>query len=282
VRLLTTVLVLSTLSAAWAEDYDKLYAEGVELRRRHQDREAMERFQRAHTMRPSPRTQAQIGFAEQALGRWAEAERDLKAALGAPDPWIEKNRPTIERALATTNEHLGTLEIAGSPPGAEIRVEGSVVGRLPLPEPLRVVPGATTVELRAEGYVPGLRSVPIEAQKLHRTRIDLVRIEVTRAPVDQPRPHDRRLWLSGWSLLGAGAGLLVVGVAGIGVREGAAADWNSSMCTGGGLTRIELCSGTLDRVSLGENLAISGFVAGGALVVAGVTLLALDARRRAR
>jgi hypothetical protein len=270
---------------ALADDFDKLYSEGVELRRKHQDVEALDRFQKAHALKATPRTQAQIGFAEQALGRWVEAERDLKAALASPDSWIEKNKPAIERALATTDDHLGTLLIEGSPEGAEVRVGGVIAGSLPLKDPLRVPAGTITVELRAEGHAPGLRTIPIEAKKSHRERIDLVAISTPPpvVPVSvEKKPHDRRLWLSGWTLVGVGAGMLVVGIAGVGVRESAADKWNSAACTGGGMTRFENCSGTLDNVHLGENLMISGFVAGGVLVVGGVIALAVDASRRAR
>jgi hypothetical protein len=284
VRLLVLLVVVST--PAVADEFDKLYSEGVELRRRHQDAEALDRFQRAHALKATPRTQAQIGFAEQALGRWVDAERDLKAALATADAWIEKNKTAIGRALATTDEHLGTLLIEGRPEGAEVRVGGAVAGTLPLRDPLRVPAGTITVELRAEGHAPGLRTIPIEAMKSHRERIELVPIAA--APPAPPvavverKPHDRKLWLSGWALVGVGAGMLVLGVAGVGVRESAADRWNSPACTGGGMTRIENCSGTLDTVHLGENLTISGFVAGGVLAVSGIVLLAVDAGRRGR
>jgi hypothetical protein len=278
-------MVVST--PAFADEYDKLYSEGVELRRRHQDVEALDRFQRAHALKATPRTQAQIGFAEQALGRWVDAERDLKAALATGDAWIAKNKTAIDRALATADEHLGTLLIEGRPEGAEVRVGGVVAGSLPLKEPLRVPAGTITVELRAEGHAPGLRTIPVEAKKSHRERIELVAL--TTPPVAPPpaivvekKPHDRRLWLSGWTFVGLGAGMLAVGAAGAGIRASAADRWNSPACTGGGLTRIENCSGTLDDVHLGENLTISGFVAGGVLVASGIVLLAVDAGRRAR
>jgi hypothetical protein len=278
-------MVMST--PAFADEIDKLYSEGVELRRRHQDVEALNRFQRAHALKATPRTLAQIGFAEQALGRWVDAERDLKAALATGDAWIAKNKTAIDRALATTDEHLGTLLIEGRPEGAEVRVGGVVAGTLPLKEPVRAPAGTITVELRAEGHAPGLRTIPIEAKKSHRERIELVPIAAAPAvpppvAVVEKKPHDRKLWLSGWTLVGVGAGLLALGVAGVGVRESAADRWNSSACTGGGMTRIENCSGTLDTVHLGENLTISGFVAGGLLAASGIVLLAVDAGRRGR
>src|SRR5689334_14201627 len=63
------------------ESADRLLKRGVELRKAGKDDEALEAFRAAYTSRPSPRAQAQIGLAEQALGRWGDAERDLSEAL---------------------------------------------------------------------------------------------------------------------------------------------------------------------------------------------------------
>lgn len=47
----------------------------------------------------SPRALAQIALAEQALGRWVEAERDLRNVLHmSEDPSIARNRDTAQRA----------------------------------------------------------------------------------------------------------------------------------------------------------------------------------------
>ena len=76
-----------------------LLREGIELRRAGRDAEALARFERAHAVEPSPRTLAQMGLAEQALGRWVRAEAHLRAAL-APrdDAWIERNRAALDAA----------------------------------------------------------------------------------------------------------------------------------------------------------------------------------------
>ena len=54
---------------------------GVELRRQGQTEQALAEFQRAHAASPSGRTLAQMGLAEQALKRWADAEKHLAEAL---------------------------------------------------------------------------------------------------------------------------------------------------------------------------------------------------------
>jgi Tfp pilus assembly protein PilF len=71
------------------EESNAAIARGVQLRQAGNDDEALAEFRRADQLMPSPRTKAQIALAEQALGQWVAAERDLRAALStADDPWI--------------------------------------------------------------------------------------------------------------------------------------------------------------------------------------------------
>jgi Flp pilus assembly protein TadD len=65
------VLVLAVAAVAYAQpsDPDALDQHGIALRRQRRDAEALEEFRRSYALRPTPRTLAQIGFAEQALGR---------------------------------------------------------------------------------------------------------------------------------------------------------------------------------------------------------------------
>src|SRR5262245_52314219 len=96
------VLMLAvTTSAASAESTDDALVErGLKLRRDRQDAAALALFQQAYEVRPAPRTRAQIALAEQALGKWLDAERDLQAALAAAsDPWIASHHKTLQGAL---------------------------------------------------------------------------------------------------------------------------------------------------------------------------------------
>jgi Flp pilus assembly protein TadD len=118
-----------TASNLWAaaEDSDAIVSHGVELRREGRDREALEEFERAAKISRTPRVVAQIGTAEVAMGMWPGAEDHLREALGqGGDPWIRKNRVLLERTLATVGTHLGSIEIWGTPSGAEVVVNGTL------------------------------------------------------------------------------------------------------------------------------------------------------------
>jgi hypothetical protein len=137
-----------------------LTAQGIDLRREHKNAEALEVFRKAFAVAPSPRIQAQIGLAEQALGQWIEAETDIVAALRAEqDPWIGKNRGALEQALGVVLEHLGWIEVHANVPGAETRINGARVVQPIAGAPVRVLSGTNVVEARAPGYVSTARTV---------------------------------------------------------------------------------------------------------------------------
>ena len=257
---------------------DQLISEGIELRRQHKDEEALERFRKALDLAPSPRAHAQVGFAEQAIGLWDEAEADLKLALqNGQDPWVIKNRELIDQALNFVSDHLGDLKVNGSPAGAQVTLNGKSVGKLPLDHALRIPVGSATLEVAAPGYLPTSRTVVIASRSLARELVKLVPLtrseEASPVADEGPRPETRRYRLAGWTLFGTGAALMGVGIAGSAVRADYAHRWNSDACVANGLSRSENCSGDLNTAQLGQNLTISGFVAGGALVATSIALL---------
>lgn len=146
-RLAAFVLVVALLTVpapARAEDADALIKQGVELRRAGKDEAALEQFRRAYDLAPTPRALAQMGLAEQALGRWIDGEAHLTKALeGAQESWIAKYRETLEGSRAEIAKHVGSLAVTGGPDGAELRVDGQPVGTLPCAE-RAVSPSAPT------------------------------------------------------------------------------------------------------------------------------------------
>jgi hypothetical protein len=169
--------VASRAQAAGEED--AAIRRGLDLRREGKDQEALDEFQKAYARNKSVRTLAQIGLAEQALGRWVDAEVHVGQALSDEShPWIRKNAPALKNALAEIQRHVGSLEIIG-PRDAEVRVNGQLVGTLPFTKPVRLPIGVLNVELRREGYLSSTRTVSITAGVLTRESIGLQIIEPT-------------------------------------------------------------------------------------------------------
>jgi len=154
-----------------AED---LIREGVALRREGEDDAALEKFESAYALHPTPRGKAQIGLAEAALGRWVIAEAHLEEALAAEsDPWITQARPTLERTLQTVRQRLGSIEVLGGVPGAEVRLDGRPVGTLPLDAPIRVVAGTVTLVVDHPDHYPVERRVVVPRARLTRETVQL-------------------------------------------------------------------------------------------------------------
>ncbi len=178
---------VAVVHADAAADAEALIARGIELRRQGKDSEALELFKQAAETHSTPRALAQMGLAEQALGRWVEAEEHIKLALEHPNhPWISRNRDTLTRSLAAVGERLGSIELTCDVAGAVVTVNGKPAGQTPLSAPLRVVAGTAVVELSAEGFHPMTRSLQVNAGSLARENVTLVPMRA--APVVPPTP----------------------------------------------------------------------------------------------
>lgn len=272
---------------------------GLKMRAEHRDDGALEEFHRAYRLCSSARALAQIALAEQATGRWKEAEQHLEIVLStAGDTWVEQHRGELENAREALAQRLGSLEVSLVPTDAagELLLNGEHVARFPLEAPLRVVAGTVTIEVRAQGFVSVTRTVTIPPAGRAREAVTLSPIAPP-APVviekplpekphtepppvatEQPRPHGRSLQktlgIVGLSIGGAG---LAVGIAGHVLREQNARAWNADdTCVRASPGNLPpACQTRRDTVELGERLAIAGYVAGGVLAAAGVLLLAL-------
>ena len=266
---------------------ESLLRRGLELREKGNDEAALAEFQRAYDLRQSGRARAQMALAEQALGRWIEAETHLGEALQRTrEPWISRNTGLLEQAMGDIREHLGSMELSGGQPGAEVRVNGRLVGNLPLGGPVRVEAGSVAVEVRAAGYLPVVRTIVVPAKGLARQPIIMIAVAITTAPdnptperalpppiVDKPDDADKppkRKHKSSGAKTGAG---IVVGIAGLGalgtgvgfhlLRESRANQFNRDLCsfTNGMVAGKEGCKSEYDSIQTARNLAIAGYIA---------------------
>jgi hypothetical protein len=176
VRLAAAVLIMMAFASprlARASEADELIRQGVTLRRSGDDVAALKRFEQAFQLEHSSRALAQIGLAEQALGRWAASYEHLQQALeDTRDPWIKKSRATLRQALDVVSDHVGQLEVLGGSPDAEVRIDGVPRGRLPLVRALAVSSGTVTDELVAPRFVPVQRTTVVRARQTVRESFD--------------------------------------------------------------------------------------------------------------
>jgi hypothetical protein len=211
--------------------------EGVQRRMADQKEQALEAFQRAHSMAPSPRTLGQMGYVLHDMSRFLEAEARLTEALASKDhPWVKKYEAELEETLNRVRSHIGHLTIKG-PPGAVVKLKGEPIGTLPLPNALSLLEGQMVwVAVSAPGFFSWEQRVTIEGGRDQTIRAELVperkdlpdlkvlaqekplgngAVAAAAAPGDVPpdAPDDRhgRLKILRWSLLSGGAGAMVAG-----------------------------------------------------------------------
>lgn len=290
-------LVVLTLGQAETSP-EALIEQGVELRKAGQDLDALKKFEAAYALSQGSRALAQIALAEQALGRWVDAERHLSEALAnTEDPWINRNRRALEGGLSTIRERLVSIEILASVEGARIRVNGRDAGLHPLPRPVHAVAGTVIVEVSAKGYWTLSRRLSLEAGEIARESFTLVpRTPVPStppAPKAAPEPAMAEVAMSqelqpgtdlrpfAWTAAGTAVAAAGLGTAFMIVRAGHINDYNDdSVCLAGGRTRDQNCGESLDSANSAEVVSIIGFVAAGVLGGTAALLFALDGSGR--
>lgn len=295
---MASLLAQAPVQVPTQENEDALVREGVEKRRHGDDAAALALFQRAWAVAHGPRALAQVGLAEMALGQWPEAEAHLAAALGAPDEWIARNRPTLATSLGKVREHLGDLDVIGSPAGAEIVCDGRMRGKLPLAAPLRLPVGEVRFEVRAPGHVAVIRLARVPPGGLARERVDLA---PAAAPLPLPSPSPgataagvvgaaapggwapspRALRVAGLGAAGLGAAALVTSlVFGVRARDADTASRANGHCTANDCDAAGLA--LRDEAFARARVATVAFVAGAVLAGGGVALVLVGRRREQR
>ena len=288
-------------NASAAAEAEALVARGVELRQRGGDEEALALFRRAFQLSHTPRAQAQIGLAEQALGRWADAEREMQAALlDHTDPWIARNRVALENAVRVIQAHLATLQVATNAPHATLWLNGVQVASLPMTSPLRYEIGTVAIEVRASGYITARRVIELAAGISQRENLNLVPREASEAGGDAPAsqtsasrpaatsPHsaatsdDSTMRTASTALLAGAVVFAVGGIAGHAYWQSRVAIYNDNdQCFYGEMSRMERCGEVLANANTGAALTVVGYVGAGVLLAAGVIVRYLASGERA-
>jgi hypothetical protein len=283
----TALLAAETAGAQATTEEDhatQLIARGIELREQGNDAQALTDFEDAERIFPSARAQAQVALAEQALGRWIDAETGLVASLqSSADPWIAKNRAALEDALATVRHQLGWLAVSVAPAGTatpvsdgELWVDGKQAASLPLSDPLRVVAGVLVIEVRAPGWETAAKHVEVLPEEHHAESFALRPTNAARpapttastfVPIVPPvtaeaPPAGSRT--ATWVSLAAGGAFLAGGiVATVVQRDNAAVYDDDGRCLAGGRARDANCGSYGSTARIATALAVVGYAGAG-------------------
>jgi hypothetical protein len=273
------------------ESSESCIQRGIALRREGSNREALDAFEQAFALRPSPRARAQVALAHQALGDWVEAESGLTEALRSDDAWIARYHDTLDQALAKVRTHLGWLDLEANVPGAALFVDGARAAAWRSSEPIRLGEGPHDVTLRAPGYAPVDGRVEIATGAHAHAALTLTPLPVAAGkptaftaadrenlPADLSKPAPGRTFAV--AMLSVAGALTGAGIAAWRVRETNAATYNDDQrCLVGSLTRDQRCGANARAAGIAEVVEIGAFAAAGVSAAVGVWRLEAAASR---
>jgi hypothetical protein len=95
-----------------------------------------------------------MGRALQALNRFPEALTKLEAFQAVASPELLAKVPKLGQLILDLRKQVSTLKVAANVPDARVLVRSTVMGKLPLAEPLRLTAGQAEIEVEADGYFP--------------------------------------------------------------------------------------------------------------------------------
>jgi hypothetical protein len=141
------------------EEPEALIKQGISLRRKGDDRRAQGYLKRAYDLAKTPRSAAQLGLVEQALGQFADSQIHLSEALATKDAWVQENRAQLEESRNFVRSKLAKVAITGAPGDATIAVGSDPPFALPRDGVVWLAPGANTVVMAAPGRKPVTKTV---------------------------------------------------------------------------------------------------------------------------
>lgn len=276
--------IASTAQAAdESPETEALLRRGIQLRREGADEAALAVFLEAEAQSPSSvRVLLHVATAAQAASKWLMADEYLrKAAQHDNDSYYQRYRNEIEEVRAATSQRVGQFRAVGSPEGAEVVLNGRVIGTLPMENPKSVEAGTYVLEVSKPGFYRLRRPISVPGAVLTRETVALN--ERTAAGGDGPDEAGARLgtdsgaqaqtdwykerWVT-WTLFGVGAAAGVTSGISLFLRERAADHWNDEdRCLAGGVpapTRLDQCGDVRNDIDTAEQIAI---VSGGLGVV---------------
>jgi hypothetical protein len=121
---------------------------------------ALGEFKQAYALSKDPRLLYNMAICEKELRHYslmkATLEQYLREASGVITP---ESQNVAREALAAIKPLIATVHVNVNEPGAEVRIDGEVVGTTPLAEPLSLDTGRHQLEVRKTGFDPEQQSI---------------------------------------------------------------------------------------------------------------------------
>jgi tetratricopeptide (TPR) repeat protein len=181
-----------------------LFERGVEALGQERFADALRAFQAAYRLDPRPMLLYNIGLCQRELGDPVAARATLVRYLEQAGPEGPADLGEAAReVLAGLDALLGTIAVDVDQAGARVFVDGAEAGVAPLPEPLRVAPGAHTITAQLAGFESAEQTVTVGAGESLAAALTL---RPSPPPLPLPAPDDGGVPSSGWFWASVGIG----------------------------------------------------------------------------
>jgi hypothetical protein len=152
--LLAAACLATSVPPAQAQDKDAItemarrrFQEGVKFFDQKRYEEARAAFVQAYALKHHPAVLLNLAQSEIRSGHVLEAARHFSAYLRESPNVSAAERAEAEKALAAARTKLGRIHVSVAS-GAEVLVDGEVIGQAPLPEAVDATPGSHIVEAK--------------------------------------------------------------------------------------------------------------------------------------
>jgi hypothetical protein len=216
--------------------------EGIALRKSGQDDAALTKFLELEKRDPdSIRILLHITAAAQATGKWLMAHAYLrKASARKSDPYYLRHRAAIKTIEDSIAQRVGQFRVLGAPAGATVRLNGQLIGSLPMAEPKAVEVGSYVLEVSKPGYYPLRRPVVVASgSSLSQEAVELGQartpeggaasgLQLSRtggASTEDAAESWSSSWVT-WTLVGVTAASAATSGVAFALRESSAVHWN--------------------------------------------------------
>jgi tetratricopeptide (TPR) repeat protein len=238
---------------------------------------AVEKYNEALEKWQHPAFYFNLALAQINLGQYLEAREDLERAMKYGEAPLRADRfAEAKKQLVEVEHHLGRIRVSCPTPGAEITLDGTTLFTGPGDREVWVTPQAHEVTARKPEYATQAKHMTVAAGTQEKVSVSLRKLI-------EDRPW--ATWKP-WAVVGAGAAVVVGG--GV-LHVLSARDFNAYDsgfvklgCAAMGCTEPTIeqenprLNSRLSRARLEQKIAVGGYLAGGAVIAAGVALLYLN------
>ncbi|XYI00438.1 PEGA domain-containing protein [Sorangium sp. So ce1128] len=137
----------------------QLYEEGRQAAAAGKWADAHASFLAAWAIKPHYQIASNLGVTCLKLGRNREAAEYLTRYLREAPATKVKERQSADASLKEALAKVASVTVQVAPAGAEVMVDGAIVGKAPLADPVFLEPGKHDIGARLEGHEPKTRSI---------------------------------------------------------------------------------------------------------------------------